>query len=601
MNRYIIYKLNKKKQAVRGDRMLHITLKKRVIGMLTIVIILFTVNIASSLLFTGSITTQLASDLYSVAYRANTLVLKSNLEFKDAYNAKSTMLKNFPDSESYKQQKQLYTEHMKLAEDYMIEAKGLIEKQDLGAVGTEVLQGIEEFFISYHEWEKANQEYFPKYEENPLFLLEINNEAYDKALELYDDISKKIGDFSEINITNQQNQFNKITMMNTIIFIISISLALYFLLFIIRIVLSPIGKISDYSKQMSRQDFTIEVSDQLRKRKDEIGELVSSFNMMKEKISSVIHQIQVFSKKITSSSKGLLEISQDTTTYAREVSNTVETIAAGAAHQAQSTESGALEIEAIGEMIEENEKHIRDMVQSTQEVQGHIDEGFSIINQLTSHTHENEKALKDIEIKIRQTNQSVEEISDASNIIASIAEQTNLLALNAAIEAARAGESGKGFAVVAEEIRKLAEQSTYSTKEIDEIVGKLKDHSKLTVDTMNKVAQITGKQVENVALTEKKYKEILKSLKGSNQIVDKIHGIGVSINQNKDQILNIMENLSAIAEENAASTQEVNASFEEQTASMEQLSNQANALQQLAKEMEGIAAQFKISVEVDEL
>jgi methyl-accepting chemotaxis protein len=356
----------------------------------------------------------------------------------------------------------------------------------------------------------------------------------------------------------------------------------------------PIVIATQHAKEIASFNISHNIPNEYTLQRDEVGQLTSSLQATLQNLREIIREISSSSENVAATSEELTASSQQSSMAAEEVSKTVEEIANGASDQATNTQQGAEQAVMLGRTIEKDQAFMNVLNQATGKVTQVVDEGLKEFDLLTTIAKESKVVTVEVYNSIKTTNNSAQRIGEASHVIAGIADQTNLLALNAAIEAARAGEAGKGFAVVANEIRKLAEQSMKSTKSIDQVVSDLQKNSIDAVQTMEKMVSISDEQQKSINHSKEQYLAISETMKEAIEAVEQLNVSGKEMEQMKDEIIDTLQNLSAIAEQNSASTQEVSAAMEEQAASMEEIATASDGLSQLAESLKIIIAKFKV-------
>ncbi len=357
---------------------------------------------------------------------------------------------------------------------------------------------------------------------------------------------------------------------------------------------TPISVATEHAQIMAKGDFTNDFPENYLERKDEIGKLGYAYKEMTTNFRVLIGTVVTLAQQVAAASEELTAVSEQVNASSNEISRSVEEIAEGATDQAKETENGAHQAADLGTLIDADTEKLNALASASSEISEEVHEGLKAVDVLQRKADETQVATKAISDGINLTNESSRRIGEASNMISTIADQTNLLALNAAIEAARAGEHGKGFAVVAEEIRKLAEQSTQSTRTIDSMVSELRKNSQDSVKTMEQVSAAIDAQLASVRETEAKYKEISGAVEGSLELIRDLSASSQRMSHNKDKIVEVMAGLSAIAEENAASTEEVAAGVHLQSASIEEIAHASKSLAELAQELTEASAKFRI-------
>lgn len=407
------------------------------------------------------------------------------------------------------------------------------------------------------------------------------------------DVNRYYNDYQQSFMTEQQAASKRMLSQFMACIALATMIALGLGIFSAQKITKSITDVSDVLKEVASGVLTCKLSTKAINRKDELGLLASSLAYMVAEMRSLIRHINQMSNQVNTLSKNLTGISHQTATSADEIARNIEEIAGGATNQAQDTENVVGNMTELGTIIGNDQRKLLALNQSIAVVTTLKEEGIAHIQDLVKKTKTNQHASQEINEVIVNVHDSAGAIYQASQMIKTIADQTNLLALNAAIEASRAGEAGKGFAVVADEIRKLAESSKQFTEEISMVIHELQQKTEHAVITMQDVSSIANEQTVSVQETQSKFDGIAIAIGKTQSTIAALNESGSVMAHKKDTIINIIENLSAISEENATGAEEASASIEEQAVAIEQIATIIDELANLAEGMNQSISKFK--------
>ena len=319
---------------------------------------------------------------------------------------------------------------------------------------------------------------------------------------------------------------------------------------------------------------------------DEFAVFGRYVNQFLDKLVEVIKEVQMIALEVKNSGEKLDEVAAQSTVTTSGIGDAVAEISSGAVTQAGESEMAAGKIEEMGQSFESIVDYVKNLGDLSLNMYEVSTESSQFMQELHHTNEQTVKAFEQVTRQTHTTNESVQKIREATELITSIANKTNLLSLNASIEAARAGDAGKGFAVVAAEIQKLAEQSSDSAEIISNIIGDLTQQADLTVSVVEEVSQIMETQQEKLQQTKERFGTLESGIKRSGSETEQIKAQTQLCDQARSRVEDVIVNLSAISEENAASTQETTASMTQLNDTMAQLAVSSGTLKEMAQQLE---------------
>jgi len=338
----------------------------------------------------------------------------------------------------------------------------------------------------------------------------------------------------------------------------------------------------------------LQVEKLIEKRHDGIGQLAQSFNQMVDNLKHIVARVEESSDHVAATSQEISQGLDQSAKTSEQVVYSINEVVEGVNRQDALIIETTNAVNEVSQAISLMTENANTMTQKSLEVANSAQNGEIGIKRTIEQMNTIENVVTQTAEKVKALGENSKQISGIVDTIGNIASQTNLLALNAAIEAARAGDAGHGFAVVAEEVRKLAEQCSEASKQIEELINLILADTQEAVEAMDKGLQET--MIGNTVVREagQAFREIADSIKEMSAEIDK------TVNQIKNTSVANHKVEEAIAEVNTIAKRvydeisAISAATEEQSASTEEIAASSESLAQMADHLKDLVDMFKV-------